>query len=1073
MADFRRKCDNLLTSAEATLNGRKYNYVDENAPAAYIPTWGAQSQLELQSGLRACMKEIVELRAELSAEKEAKSQLMILYTKRLREEMRIELGTKDHDNQRLVNELRAEFQQKFSEADASREADRRRWEEAVRHVKVHERQQFDVAEEFREGLDEMRGRIDAAVNSCYSAKSEVARELEKERTTMQHRLDVELLRYGELHRSQQQQLEVAKSQLSREVTEVSKVVRSMVEEVWSERMRSMTRHVDDSIKLFNDKTEQNSAVLSDLQLQFQDHTTKIKQELNIVTSGLRERIVEIENSFPLLVSRVDRYEKRGDALVDSNGRLSSQIDVMKEISDKAASQSARATDRVQRIEEMLSERDHRITSLEAQTVALAGVDKWRAELETTKRSVARVEHAIDGIKQIAENDERRVDSIQRHVDTVLERVEGSEKKASKVIAKIDATEKRFLTFVDRVATLEDSTERVTATLERIESSATQTAAKSETLESRVSTQTDRLDHIAREFRDRIERNESTFEEIQEVARTVDATSTIVKHDIEKIVKRVAKAEAIATNASENLKDVKESSDTLERELVVVKQRLEAAREAAERRATRIEAQMQDTGDVRLVQQLEQHCARLEKRLQSDIDRVRDESSTHLDNLQSRVSLMHQEVNKKQLQQPRPVLEPQTVSLEVMRPLEDGLTALQSRMATCESTLRTLERTFRNTSNETESKLDQLTFDIERIRSNDRSGLAKERAPDPETTTIQPNPNPTKHTDSKRLNSDEGSFSFRASSVDDTFRQVKSQKPESDWDDSSETSPDHLRSEPPKSVDDRAKTELPPKSGSPSVPPSKPPVVGWREIKANPFHGTSDSGSVADETPPRPRPQAKAVRATGYVSSPGDSSSPEHIEPIKPTSSNPFRDESTSESETVAVIEKKTVNPFASRMSDPDGTTTDDGLGIERRVPPKQFIGSGAETSPSGPEEDTSPVQKNFHVATKAARERTFDADTSSDDAAKKSAGRSSRGSKATAGPVSAKSKESHQTDLSEMDLTLSGNTPAHQTDGRSSGRAQGKPAVRQMFASVNDFDADEDEEGAEPLNDEELLKFGN
>jgi hypothetical protein len=558
MADLRRSIDVMLKSAEGigynrpqTLRQTQDDYADPSA----LYTNG-----ELSRQLRTCMREIVELRSELAAEREGRSQLLQLHSKRIKEELFVEIRTAQHTVLHDYREFEAHMRQRSHDLEAAAANDRRKIEEALRFTKLHERSQFDAKEELREGLDELRGRVDAAVALCTGTRTEAVQDLERERAALQHRLDVELMRYGELYRKQQHDLEEAKRGMAREVERVSLTIGQLVDAAWHERFRGLSKTVNDSLTEYQEAHDRISKLAIETQREVVSVSKSVTRDTAVLQATIAERLGTIEATLPTTLSRVERFEKRVDAAVESNAKISAVVDVLREGVDKAVAHSQRACERAQKTEDTTADRDSRISAIEAQCIVFSGMESYRLELEATKRGLVRIDHSIDAAVKASIRAEKIAEDTQRAVDAAIERTDASEKRGAKIVSRVEVAEQRVSSFTDRLVVLEDGTDRIMNSLSALEQQREGSTSKLTSLDSRLSSLAERSETAVRELRERISDVESRVDIASDsTAKAVEAASQATK-ECERTTKRLVKTETSMFNFAENTSATKASLD---------------------------------------------------------------------------------------------------------------------------------------------------------------------------------------------------------------------------------------------------------------------------------------------------------------------------------------------------------------------------------------------------------------------------------------------------------------------------------------------------------------------------------
>ena len=594
----------------------------------------SMSVAELSRQLRVCMGEIKELRTELAVERDSRSQAVNAFAKRLKEEIAVDVRSMEHHLQRASREAEASFMQKLSDSEQQRALDRRRLDEAVRLTKVADRSQFDQAEQTRDLIDDLRTRVESSVALCNASRIETTQQLEKERNNMTHRLDVELLRYADLHRQQQQQLTQAKQSVAAEVAEVAKTVRGLVESCWEDRATVLTRSLNEALQGFKSLQEKQGHAVVEMGMQVAQGAKDSKRELQALANDFRDRLVGLESAIPLLAARVDRFERKADAVLETSNKVSALVDVLKEMTDKAAVLAQRSMERAQKVEDTMTDRDDRILQLESQSSQLAGLERLKADAEATRRLVVRLEGQIDSVKQIADRDERLVESMQRNIDASLERADAVEKKAQKVVARVETSEQRLMGFVDRLVAIESSSEKMAAIVERGESGTEAAAQRLATVENRQRMTSEKQDATAKELADRLHGLELRFDSAIESTSRSEAVAVGAKKDLERFEKRLGKLEAGLSNSFENLKETRDAVDAQQKEVAAVRKRAEAWKESFERQEHLLEAKSSDVSTSEGA--FHEKLTRAEKRMTQSLEAAEKRAEERADQLSRRL-----------------------------------------------------------------------------------------------------------------------------------------------------------------------------------------------------------------------------------------------------------------------------------------------------------------------------------------------------------------------------------------------------------------------------------------------------
>ena len=552
------------SSSSASHHSRRYeDPAPRAAPAAayYDPGHGQQwtpREEEFARQLRVCMKEIAELRSELSAEREGRHHLQQLIAKRSKEEVMVEVHTIHNQMRQDLREIEVSVQQRLTDSETTRAVDRRKVDDALRYLKSQERSQFDVAEQYREQLEDMRQRVDSCVAGTNTIRTEVTHQLESEKGRMEHRLDVELERYAEMHRQHQQALSETRNSVSREVQEVSRTVQSLVETTWDDRIKSVQKMIAENLSKYNRVQEQQAEAVSTLSGQVSNYLRESKRDLSQSTAELRDRLAMLEGNAPLLAAQMDRVSRKADTSVESNSKLSALVDVLREAADKAAAQAVRSSERAQKVEDTFADRDARILSLESQAAALAGFDRLRNDLDATKRAVQRIEGNTDTIRQVADRCERVVEDMQRSVDAAADRGNAIETKAVRAISRLETNDGKIAALIEQTHKIDELTDRMRSDMEQAAQMREALRSKFDTLDHRLAAHVEGTRGQLSDYQQDLRNLETRLATTEEHHHREQSQAQGAK--LEKLEKKLQRLEALSSNTSGNLSDLQSAVD---------------------------------------------------------------------------------------------------------------------------------------------------------------------------------------------------------------------------------------------------------------------------------------------------------------------------------------------------------------------------------------------------------------------------------------------------------------------------------------------------------------------------------
>ena len=646
---FSRNIDEILRSAETALVQRspypaslRDAYVDPTVDAGPPQITIRQadpgpSQVdELSRQLRTCMRELQELRSELHAERESRTNASSSHVKRIRDEISVEVRQGEHTLRQELRTLEASLVQRVTALENGKAVERSRADEAVRMAKVNQSSMFDLGEQLKEGLDEMRSRGDRIVAQNANVKEECAAIVEREKQRLTARLDAELSRIAESHRTLLAQVADAKGAVAKEVLTVSGTIGDIVEQAWKTQLRGTDRHVEHKLSEFQTAMEKMHSQLSEDSDRSTRRTRELQDETKQLQSTLVGRISSLESAVPLLDTRVDRCERRADAALEGSNRAAAEMDILRESCDKAITQGQRSMECSKKVESSVGDRDTRLASLETQLASLSGMEKWRQEVEGTRRSQLRLEAQLDALHQSAEKDARAVAAMQRSVDDSADKIVDAGRKVSKAVAVAESVGQRLTVLSERVSATEDAVEAAHNKAVEACDAADRTGQKSATHEARIANVADKMDSSLRDAFSRLSALDIKLEGVLDAMSQAAGVGPSVKKEVERLERRIAKSEAALANAVDNIQDTRDAVDAAVADVTALQRRVEATRDVPSTRdLSGLEGRADNAAEK--AQSAMAKVDRLEERLFGRLESVSQELGSRIHTLVARLN----------------------------------------------------------------------------------------------------------------------------------------------------------------------------------------------------------------------------------------------------------------------------------------------------------------------------------------------------------------------------------------------------------------------------------------------------
>ncbi|KAG5510190.1 hypothetical protein GH5_08296 [Leishmania sp. Ghana 2012 LV757] len=457
MSSFSTSALEMLQAAEDALTQRRYcrNVVPEGASIhAYQiadmrggdyaagqwykePNHGAVSLVssveELQQQLSRAMRELIELRAELAAERDRRHETLIAMGRQWKEDVLVEVHRRDAALQSDVSAVEEKMAAQLKESNESRLVLRRQLEEAMRASKVRDTDHFQLREEVRETARQLEERVDVALAQSSAARADCGRQLEQERANLSQRLDSELLRLVEMRRDDQRALQQAKELLRDEGLRVRDDIRRVAQEIWEASASALVKTTTEPIEQLRAELRQTKAATQAIEERVVDCVRACQAECRMITATTAERLHALESKQASATSSIDRAERKADSAYDTARHMENTIAAAKEATERALVQVAGAAERTLRVEHALTDRDSRLVAVEAQLHATATAEGLRAEVEACKRQAARLESRVDAAGALCTRAEQLADRTVQQVASFADRIDSCERSTQRSV----------------------------------------------------------------------------------------------------------------------------------------------------------------------------------------------------------------------------------------------------------------------------------------------------------------------------------------------------------------------------------------------------------------------------------------------------------------------------------------------------------------------------------------------------------------------------------------------------------------------------------------------------------------
>ncbi|GET86748.1 hypothetical protein, conserved [Leishmania tarentolae] len=399
---------------------------------------------ELQQQLGRVMREVIELRAELAAERDRRHETLIAMGRQWKEDVLVEVHRCGVALQSDVSAIEEKMTAQLKESNESRLVMRRQLEEAMRAGKVRDANQFQLREEVQETARQLEERMDMALAQSSAARADCSRQLEQERATLSQRLDSELLRLVEMRRDDQRALQQARELMRDEGLKVRNDIRRVVQEVWETSASALVKTATEPIEQLRAELRQTNAAARAMEERVADCVRTCQAECRMVTTTTVERLHALESKEAVATSSIDRAERKADSAYETARHMEATITAAKDATERALVQVAGAVERTLKVEHALTDRDSRLVTLEAQLHAISTAEGLRAEVEACKRQAGRLESRVEAAGAMCTRVEQLADRTVQQVASFSDRIESCEKSVHRSVDAVQRVQEDVL-----------------------------------------------------------------------------------------------------------------------------------------------------------------------------------------------------------------------------------------------------------------------------------------------------------------------------------------------------------------------------------------------------------------------------------------------------------------------------------------------------------------------------------------------------------------------------------------------------------------------------------------------------
>ncbi|KAK7197624.1 hypothetical protein NESM_000713400 [Novymonas esmeraldas] len=590
---------------------------------------------ELQQQLSRAMRELIELRGELAAERDRRHETLAALGRQWKEDVLVEVHRRDAARQSDVAAVEERMAAQWREGSEGRLVVRRQLEEAVRASKVRDADCFQLREELHETARQLEERVDVALGHSSASRAECSRQLEQERATLSQRLDVEMLRLVEMRRDDQRALQQAKELMREESLRARGDVRRAVQETWDSSATALVTAATEPLEQLRAELRQAKAVAQAMDERVTDCVRTCQAECRLLTTTTAERLHALESKEAAAASATDRAERIADAAHEAARHAETTVATVKEAAERAVVHAATATERALRVEHALTDRDSRLVAVESQLHAIATAEGLKAEVEACRRQAARLESRVDAAAAVCARAEQLADRAAQQVATFADRIDACERTTQRGAGAVQQMQ-------DAVEACESAHQLACNRLDTGEAAAQRQGHLLTQLEQRVAGQENRLG-LWRQQQEQHLKDQATLqreqveraEVVHAVATRAQQVSSDARAEVHRLERRLDDVDRSLGTAATEATTLRGSVDGLRAQSLDLQRQQQLAAEEVRLLATRVEERTAslkeaERGVRERVDQAEAHTQRVaqkvavcEERLQEMGGRVQD------------------------------------------------------------------------------------------------------------------------------------------------------------------------------------------------------------------------------------------------------------------------------------------------------------------------------------------------------------------------------------------------------------------------------------------------------------------
>lgn len=742
-SSFSKSATEMLRAAEDALAGR--SGFAGTPPDFASPTLLTQKQrsgapavmlqcstadmVDLQYQLNRTMRELIELRAELTVEREKRNEVIAAMGRQWKEELLVEVRRRDGAIEGSIAALEERVATRWRDDNERQLVLRRQVDDALRAAKIRDGSQFELREELHTSLQHMEERVDAALAQSAAGRVDCAEQVEKAGAALSRRLDTELIRFADMRRDDQRALQEVSYLVKHEANKLRSRVQEMVDEVWSTSSASLIKSATAPVEALKTEQQQAKAAVHAMEERVAECVHSCRAECTLHTTTTVERIHALESKEAAASSRIDRAERKADAAYDTATRVDASAAMAKAATERAEAQAVSAMERAQRMEHLMTDREGRLIAVESQLASIATAEGLRVDIEACRRQAARLEGRVEAAGAVSSRAEEIAERAVHKAEMLTERMCECEKSSLKSMEAVQAARETLDQYDQRVAAVRSAAEVQEGVLQRQTHLASQLEQRIIMQEGRITNWQQQQAQLMKDQQTSQQQLSDRIESNAGVTTRAQQTCVEVKNEVLRLEKRLESVTGAASTLAEKhglvmtaiekqrsiMREVQQHQQRTTEWMQAVEQRLSddnaphaKLEEILSVRLQRSEADIQ-RGVAEAMQRMTQRLGDCESQIQENTGRMQ---SSVQDALRHHASELQRKVHNALQDGVSRVARRVEATEAVLEQVQETITTAPERLSALELQATQQQRSLRST----DAKLGALQTEVEQISS---------------------------------------------------------------------------------------------------------------------------------------------------------------------------------------------------------------------------------------------------------------------------------------------------------------------------------------------------------------------